>query len=419
MRKLNVFALLVLVTVFMFTSCQRDTMEEVTTTTEVASDETNAPTSLAEKVEGEITIFTEEMASKMIADKPEVIFDEEAAQSRNGEDEVVIAIAGQTKIQIKCGDNINSSNDHTNSSFNDGLYASRGYRSNLNGGDNVYYFDAPNDMLVTFAVSTYSNKRENLAMFLFEGDYDDWNHRATIRNVVASSSSSSIYRESLNNVALRGGRRYILVVDSAPYRGADYRLTVTCSTPNGGCEDFESYRLGNISPQNPSKWEKWDYNSKDGEVDGGNNQYLYMARDNYSSFQQDVVFKTGRVRTGRKTLSMDMWVYNGHSGYFNIQKQLRQEYGAEIYFYDRGRGEIKIANRSYNFSYTQNRWMGIELVYDFNNDRVTFKIDGRTIHSWAVSDSANTTRGSYQIEGVDFYVPQSDSEFFVDNVCFN
>jgi len=285
----------------------------------------------------------------------------------------------QSKIEINCGTRLISSNDHYHNSFNNAFYARRGYSANLNGGDNVFYFDATNDMLATFSLSTFASNRQNLAMFLFEGDYDDHNHIAYVRQVMAASSSSSRYREELTNVSLRGGRRYILVVDSAPNRGADYELTVSClGNPINNCDNFENYYNGNISPQS-ANWEKWDYNSKDGLVHGGSNQYLYLSRDPYSgqSFQQDVIYKTGRVRSGRKTLSMDLWIYSGYSGYFNIQKRLRQD-----------------------------------------NDRVTFIIDGRVIRSWPTYYSATSTNGSNQIEGVDFYVPKSDAEFFVDNVCF-
>lgn len=420
MRKLNVFLLLVVMTIFALTSCQKDQIEDVNTTTETTETTRDAPISLADKVTGDITTFTSAITEKLIEDQPEVIFDNTVATSRNGEDEIKILGPVQSKTKIDCGTHLFSSNDHYHNSFTNAFYARKGYSANLNGGDNVFYMDATNDMLVTFSLATFPSNRQNLAMFLFEGNYDDNNHVAYVRQVVAASSSSSRYREELSNVSLKRGRRYILVVDSAPNRGADYELSVTClGNPTNNCDDFDAYYQGNISPQS-SNWEKWDFNSKDGLVDGGFNQYLYMARDPYSgqSFQQDVIYKTGRMRSGRKTLSMDLWIYRGHSGYFNIQKRLRQEYGAEIYFHDNGRGELKIANRSYNFSYTQNDWMKLELDYDFYNNRVTFIIDGRVIRSWPTYYSATSTNGSNQLEGIDFYVPKSDTEFFVDNVCF-
>lgn len=420
MRKLNVFTLLVFVAIFTFISCQKDQMEGIDTPTTMTDLNTEVPTSLAEKVTGNISTFTKELTDKLIEDQPEVIFNEEAATSRNGEDEIKILGPTQPKIKIDCGTYLFSSNDHYHNSFNNAFYARRGYSANLNGGDNVFYIDATNDMLTTFSLSTTPGNRQNLAMFLFEGDYDDHNHFAYVRQVIAASSSSSRFREELTNVSLRRGRRYILVVDSAPDRGADYELRVTClGNPINNCDDFERYYHGNISPQS-ANWEKWDYNSRDGIVRGNSNQYLYMARDPYAgqSSQQDVIYKTGRVRSGRKTLSMNLWIYSGYSGYFNIQKRLRQEYGAEIYFHDNGRGELRIANRAYNFSYPQNRWMDIELDYDFYTDRVTFIIDGSVIRSWPTYYSATRTNGSNQIEGIDFYVPKSDAEFFVDNICF-
>jgi hypothetical protein len=421
MRKFNQFLALFIFSLFLFTSCQKEKTSEQLNATEVAAETENAPTPILEKVAGEVESFSDEIATKLIKDQPEVIFDEDAAQSRSSEDEIRIeSIAAQTKVQLFCGTSHVSSNDHYYNSFTNYFYASRGYRADLNGGDNVYYFDATDDMLATFKTTTFSSNRQNLAMFLFEGDYDTHNHIAYVRQVMAASSSRSVYREELTNVALKRGRRYILVVDSAPGRGADYRLTVNCiSTPSYNCDDFESYYFGNLSPQSPY-WSKWDYNSKDGRVAGNSNQYLAMARDPYAGqhAQQDVIYKTGRRYIGSKTLSMNMWIYRGHSGYFNIQKRLRQEYGAEIYFHDSGYGEIIIANRSYNFSYPQNQWMDIEMNFDFSVKKVRFYINGRLIRSWSTKYTANSLYGSNQIEGIDFYVPKSDSEFFVDNICF-
>lgn len=426
MRNFKIIFALVFGIGLMLTSCQKEVIEDASLAQESTHlNHENIPVQTAKKVEGEVLTFTEEITKKMSQDKPEIIIDQQLinnqiAQSRNGdEDSIKIELACvPQKVELRCGSSFISSNDHDCNSVTDGLYSSRGFRSNLNGGDNIYFFDATSDMEVTFTANTLRGNRGNLAMFLFEGDYDISRHRAIIRKVIASSTSSSIFSEELNKVSLKRNKRYILIVDSAPNKGADYRMIVTCATPNR-CEDFESYRTGDISPQNPSVWEKWDFNSQDGRVNNNGFQYLAIARDPFTGaqFQQDVIFKTGRISRGVKTLSMDMWIFDGHSGYFNIQKRLRQEFGAQIYFHNRGSGEIKIANRVINFSYPQDAWMDIELVFNFNTGRVSFRINGRSVASWATKDSATTTNGSSQLEGIDFFAAKSDTEYFIDNIC--
>jgi len=424
MRNLNVFLSALIISLFCLTSCQKESVENVTlkdTNTIAALD--NQPISIAETTDEVATTFTEEINAKMTADKPEVVFDEtlmsqQGAKSRNGEDIILFACVPQ-KAELRCGDSFITSNDNDCNSVSDGLYASRGYNSNLNGGDNIYYFDATHDMEVTFTANTLPANRGNLAMFLFEGDFIINSNRAVIRRVVAASSSSSIFSEELNRVFLQRGRRYILIVDSAPNRGADYRLTVSCGGPD--CDDFEAYRTGAISPQNPTKWEKWDFNSQDGQVRNNGFQYMSIIRDPFtgSQFQQDVIHKTGNIRTGVRSLTMDMWVFRGHSGYFNIQKQLRQEFGAQLYFHDRGIGEIRIANQIMNFNYPQDAWMNIELVFNFNTGNVNFLINGNFINTWPIRYSATTRNGSSQVAGIDFFAAKTDTEYFIDNICLN
>ncbi len=428
MRKLNLFLVLVVVTIFSLTSCQKDALEENNIESAIIQENIDGPPSLMEKSEGEVEDFSNELLEKLLKiEKEEVIKIEDQATSRNGEDEIIIqGISIGTKVELTCGARLVSSNNSNHNNFTDYFYGSRGYGTNLNGGDNIYYFDATQDMRVTFSLRTQGYNRENLAMFMFEGDYDDRNHVARVRQHVAHSSSTSRYSEELRDVSVRRGRRYILVVDSAPNRGCDYNISVTCSNGGGGnpqpttCDNFESYRLDYLTPQNPSKYERWDYNSKDGQIVRGSSNLLYMARDPYSgaSTQADVIFKTGRYRTGHRTLSMNMWIYRGRSGYFNIQKRLRQEYGAEIYFHDGGYGELRIGSQAYNFNYPQSTWFTVEMDFDFNSGRANLKIDNRVVRSWPIRYNANATNGSSQIEGVDFYVPKSDSEFYIDNLCF-
>lgn len=425
MRKLNVFIALILMSIFCLTSCQKDTMENVSTETQITQNNIEGPQSLMEKQEGETEDFSQEIINKLISGGDEITVNRDKAVSRNGEDEIeILGVSASTKVRIDCGDYLISSNNTYNNNFTDHFYASRGFNSNLNGGDNIYAFTPIGDMKTTFSLRTQGSNRQNLAMFLFEGDYDDVNHRAYVRNVVAWSTSQSRYSEELKNISLKRGRQYILVVDSAPNRGCDYNLRVSCigtGIPQPAtCDDFDHYSNGYLTSQNPTKYEKWDFNSKDAEVQGGSNKYIYFARDPYSgqSTQADVIYKTGRVRSGRKTLSMNMWIYRGHSGYFNIQKRLRHEYGAEVYFHDGGHGELKIGGRAYNFRYPQNRWFTVEMDFDFHSQRVKLKVDNSLVRSWPTRYTVHSTSGSQQIEGVDFYVPKSDSEFWVDDLCF-
>lgn len=414
MRNLKIVFALVIATIFMLTSCQKEAIEDIT------------PNSTTEKrfnslpLEDQVKDYSNELLAKMNTEEPEVTYTLPTAQSRNGGvEEIQILSPEKAKIELRCGDVTIGSNNHDFNSFNDNFYARQGFNSNHNGGDDVYFFDAPSDMEVTFSLRTFSGQRRNLAMFLFEGDYNAKDHVAFIDKVIKASSSRSTFSESLTQVAVKGGKRYILVIDSNPNNGADYELSVICHQ-NDDCDDFQSYQRGNISPQNPAKWEKWDNKSQDGQIEMllGHNNVLSIERNPFGNAQPDVLFKTGKLTRGEHTLTMDMFVSRGNSGYINIQKRLRQSQGAGIYFLNNGRGVVKIAGRNLNFNYSQDKWMSIELKFDLDLNEIIFRIDGRLMEVWPASADIHSSRGDIQIEGIDFYPALGDTNYLIDNVCF-
>lgn len=428
MRNLFVlFAFLALAS--MFTSCEQDDLFN--------TDERVNPTALAENdlsgnadatspqqsdfgFSGKEEVFKEELALRKEEVETEVTFDGEAAansvSSRNPY-ELYIA-APPSQMGLSCGkvlyDNTTAYNKYN--TVPDDFYNYFGFSSNLNGKDNVYTFNSAHDQQVTFRV-TQTNR--NLAMFLFEGTYAV--PYVNVQRVVAYSTSTSIYGEVLYNVHLEAGKNYVLIVDSAPYNGSSYRLEVNCHNPYQHCDDFQARTVGQgIAHQNPARWTKWNSSSQDLPVVnyGGSPKYLEIERNNYSSSQPDVIFKTGTLNSGRYKLSMDMWVYPGETAYFNIQKQLRTEWGAEIYFNSNGTGRVRVKGQDYYFHYPQTTWFECELIFNFNTNRVGLYINNsQATNSWALSAQANSSYGSHQIQGIDFYAHANNARYWVDNVC--
>ncbi|MFK7933102.1 MAG: hypothetical protein AB8G22_06300 [Saprospiraceae bacterium] len=428
MRNLFVlFSFLVLVA--MFSSCGQDdlfdtedTLNPTTLAENNAAEDADAvsPTKEDFGFSGKEEIFNEELTLRKEEVEAEVTFDgEAAANSVNSRNPYELYLSSPpAQMGLSCGkvlyDNTIAWNKHN--TVPNGFYNYFGFNSNLNGKDNVYTFHSAHDQQVTFQVS---QTNRNLAMFLFEGTYAV--PYVNVQRVVAYSTSTSIYGEGLYNIHLEAGKSYVLIVDGAPYNGSSYRLDVSCYNPNQHCDNFQGRTLGQgIAHQNPARWTKWSNSSLDLPVEGGSAKYLKVQRNNWGSSQPDVIFKTGTLHSGRYKMSMDMWVYAGETAYFNIQKQLRNEWGAEVYFNSNGTGRVRVKGVDYTFYYPQSTWFECELIFNFNTDRVGLYINGsQATSSWKLSAQANSNYGSHQIQGIDFYAHANNSRYWIDNLCID
>ncbi len=411
MRNSKIVFALVIATIFMLTSCQKDAIEDLDTTM-TSTTPSNAPHTEESVFKGEVIAYPKALPAKDLDISLEVSPLEGVAQSRNST--IYLTLGDDpVKIDIDCGQTIRSSTKGNDNLFRNSTYNQLGVNANLNGGDQIYNFFVAQTDIVTIDLT---DTRENLAMFLYKGDYDLQRGRVSLRYIRDYTTSTSRWGDHLGPIQLTAGN-YILVVDSAPNRESDYTLTIDCLNTTDPCDDMEDYYLGDISPQS-SKWEKWSNNSSDGEVRGnGAGQYL-MVKRNTNGSQPDLLYKTGRKNSDSYTLSMDMWIFRGKGGYFNIQKQLKHEWGGQVYFYGNGTGEVKINGRSIGFNYPQDTWAKVEIDFDFDYNTTRLHINNQRKATWSIREHSQGSNGSYQIEAVNFYANASNSEMFIDNVCF-
>lgn len=422
----NLFVLFAfIIAASMFTSCEQDDLfstdeltNPTTLTDNINSEEqtANAPEKSDFGFSGKEEMFKEELELRRTEIDPEVTFDAEAAannvDSRN--DYELYISSPPSQINLSCGKVVHSSLYPKVNAIPNQFYNYFGFNTNLNGNDEIYSFYSATNQEVSFKVT---NTNQNLAMFLFEGSYSA--PYAYVKSITAYSTSQSNYSEALNNVHLKAGKNYVLIIDSKPGYPSNYRLEVTCHNNVRYCDTFNG-RTSNvgIAAQMPSKWTKWSYSSLDIPVQPA--KYLKVERNNWGSSQPDVILKTGTLTHGRYKLEMDMWVYSGESAYFNIQKRLRTEWGAEIHFHSNGTGEVEVGGQSYYFYYPQNTWFKCELIFNFNTNRVGLYINNSlATNSWRLSSTHSSYYGSSMIEGIDFYTPSNNSRYFIDNVCFD
>lgn len=257
----------------------------------------------------------------------------------------------------------------------------------------------------------------------------------TFTSVIDVTNSSSNSTDLVGPVALEPGI-YTLVVDSAPSKPSNYRLRMNCSPVNPGCvansttllyDNFEDYTLGNLSPQ-AFHWSKWNAGSTyDAQVlRSGSSQYSYFNRvaNVASNNQPNSLLRVGAHTSGSYALTMKMWIYQGRSAYFNMQKRLtpgnnQNETGALFYFRSGGNGQVRVGNSAINFTYPHNQWMDIRLVINITTNHTFFYINGVQKASWPTSWAATGLIGTSRLEGFQFYPYASNSQFYIDDICFS
>jgi len=333
---------------------------------------------------------------------------------------------------LKCGNRIKSSTIGKSNRYGNDFYNKLGFSTNLNGGDAQFYVELTQDQLLRFDL-TKTNK--NMAMSLFRGnwvcEYRNGIYYVVERfdELVAYSSSHSTYEEHLGPLSLTAGK-YLLIIDSAPGNGSNFDLHINCQSNFVSCngsntglifDNFQSYNLGNVSQQS-YLWEKWNANSfYDGEVGmSGGNKYLKIERKINTSAQNqpDVLLNIGeRGFNERIKVGFKMYIYGGKTAHFNIQKFIATEWGGQVYFSGNGQGQVKLSNRTLNFSYTQNAWMNIELDINMRNNQTVLLINGVVKAVWTAKESSKTLNGSMRFEAINFYPYATNSQFFIDDVC--
>lgn len=334
---------------------------------------------------------------------------------------------------LKCGNRVTSTTIGARNQYDNNFYNRLGFNTNLNGGDDQFYIELTQDQLVRLDLT---NTRNNMAMVLFKGSWV-----CTVRNgifyveerfdeLVSYSTSNLKYEEHLGPLSLEAGK-YLLIIDGAPGLSSNFNLQINCQNSFYSCDgsnygliydDFQSYSTGNVSSQS-YLWEKWNASSLyDGQVgrSSDGNKYLWVERKNNVSTanQPDVLLNIGeRGQNERIKVSFKMYIYSGRTAHFNIQKYIASEWGGQIFFYGNGTGEVKLSNKKFTFTYTRNKWMQVELDINLRNNQTTMYLDGSRKAGWASRESHNSTNGSLRFEAINFYPFDSNSQFFVDNVC--
>jgi hypothetical protein len=110
-------------------------------------------------------------------------------------------------------------------------------------------------------------------------------------------------------------------------------------------------------------------------------------------------------------------------GHYNIQhfESAGLEYALEAWFNGDGTGNIRTGGVDYSFIYPQGSWFPVEHFIDLDSDWIRVIINGIVVHEWPFSYTSNSTTGTNQLGGVDFYAGTKDGSdpiYLIDDLLF-
>ena len=198
-------------------------------------------------------------------------------------------------------------------------------------------------------------------------------------------------------------------------------------------DDFESYTIGDVSAQ-AAHWRTWS------GIEGGAEDADVVDDYAFSGDQSLLIGDNGIVdmilltpsapMTGIYTIQFRAYIPSGRAGYFNMQAALTPSgspwtqalMGGNVYFNCNGStpgiggvtGQTDCSTFDQNFSYPEDAWFVVTLVYDLNNQMYDMSIDNNTMV--VAQPFAFGTRVFIELAGLDFYSASNLNEMYIDDL---
>jgi hypothetical protein len=189
------------------------------------------------------------------------------------------------------------------------------------------------------------------------------------------------------------------------------------------CDNFETYTLGNVSPQSPW-WKPWsgaENNALNGTVtteqaSDGSQSLKIQYEVAGTLVGDDQILVLGNKSTGRYELSWKMYIPSGHAAYYNMQNSetAGQQWNYDVYLDSNGVARILVDPGASlatdgSFTFPFNQWFSIRQVFDLNNNLCKFYVNGALKYAWAYNGN---------LGGIDFFAATAWDLNYIDEVSY-
>ncbi|MBC7774094.1 MAG: hypothetical protein H7246_01545, partial [Phycisphaerae bacterium] len=182
------------------------------------------------------------------------------------------------------------------------------------------------------------------------------------------------------------------------------------------CDDFETYNIGNVSPQS-NHWIPWDLN------DAPTNAVSAEVSSDFASNgtksmkviqNDDQVLQLADKTTGRYSLTWKYYIPTGKAAYFNIQitqnippNPPSTNFATEVYFRATGVVDQVSPLPAAADSFPFNQWFPIKIIVDLDNNLAKLFVNNNLLRAWAYTGNFGA---------IDFYAADATYLAYVDEV---
>jgi hypothetical protein len=130
-----------------------------------------------------------------------------------------------------------------------------------------------------------------------------------------------------------------------------------------------------------------------------------------------LIYRFGRLNSGKISVSFQAYIPATHSGYFNIMSgfDLGYHWNMDIYFDAGGTGRLQTGDPEVAFSWTEDTWMEVEVIVDLDNDLAELWLAGAMVNSWVYSNSSSGGPSALVLAVNDFFGAAPTDQMYVDD----
>ncbi len=195
-------------------------------------------------------------------------------------------------------------------------------------------------------------------------------------------------------------------------------------------ENFESftadeYLILNDTSNNWSVYNEMNADIEDAYVvnDTSTSGANSVLIDTYNS----IVYKLDKRTESRYELQFNAFIKQWEIGFFRIAQEYPTDTvktGLEFYFDTNGEGFFYASNKTYRFSYENEKWLTVKVIIDIDDDFATLFIDEQEIAYFRWDGGSTGLTGVSSIEGLHFFgikKPNSaaNSQMYIDDITFS
>jgi len=187
-------------------------------------------------------------------------------------------------------------------------------------------------------------------------------------------------------------------------------------------ENFDDYAPGDVTPQSPYII-MWPGAPTDGQVSNTQAKSAPNSMWIRNNNSDDVIVQLGNKTTGTWTVSFDLYVPSGGTGFWNIQNDESAnpaQWNGQFFVGATGSGGVAGAVTTdldgglNTVPYSENTWFNITHVIDLGAGTHVVTVDGNELYNDAYIEG-QTGNPAAQIGGVNFYSIDNNNNFYVDD----